>query len=212
MGWHAMKIALLGAECTGKTHLAQALIAQLLPENPSAVWVPEYLREWCDAHGRTPRADEQAHIAQMQMERVNRHPNASLLLSDTSPLMTAVYSEVVLGDTSLYANAVAQHKAFDFTLLMAPDLPWVADGLQRDGEAVRTRVDQCLRRVLQQHGIVYSVVYGTGEARTHSALQAIQHALGAPSEPEQRKWQWPCDKCSDPDCEHRLFSALVKSR
>jgi hypothetical protein len=22
------------------------------------------------------------------------------------------------------------------------------------------------------------------------------------------RWTWNCDKCSDPECEHRLFTAL----
>ena len=54
-------IALLGAECTGKTTLAQALAQRL-----GVAWVPEYLRSFCDAKGRTPRHEEQAHIVQEQ--------------------------------------------------------------------------------------------------------------------------------------------------
>jgi nicotinamide riboside kinase len=205
-----MKIALLGAESTGKTQLAQTLLQQLSPEYPGMVLVPEYLREWCDAHGRTPRAHEQPHIAQAQMQRIAAHPNAPLVLADTTPLMTAVYSDVLLGDPSLYALAVEQQRTFNLTLVTALDLPWVADGLQRDGLVVRAKVDQRLREVLLQNGIGFSTVYGAGDARAQNALRAIQFALGAPSEPEYRKWQWPCEKCADPDCEHRLFSDLLK--
>jgi HTH-type transcriptional regulator, transcriptional repressor of NAD biosynthesis genes len=210
-----MKIAILGAECTGKTALAQALCVHLQAEHPSVMWVPEYLREWCEAHGRTPHADEQAHIAQIQMDRVNAyaHEPATLVLSDTTPLMTAIYSEVLLGDRSLYALAVKQQSAFGLTLVTAPDLPWVADGLQRDSVTVRARVNQRLREVLVQYGIGYSMVYGAGETRTQSALQVIRYALGAPRPAAARSsWTWACDKCSDPDCEHRLFSALLDKR
>jgi hypothetical protein len=86
----------------------------------------------------------------------------------------------------------------------------MADGFQRDGVALRARVDQRLREVLLQHGIAFSMVYGTGVARSQSAMQAIGYALGKPPPNTQRsRWQWPCEKCSDPECEHRLFSALL---
>jgi nicotinamide riboside kinase len=207
-----MKIAILGAECTGKTRLAQALASSLQREHPGTVWVAEYLREWCDAHGRTPRADEQAAIARMQMERTLAQVAAPIVLSDTAPLMTAIYSDLLFGDTSLYALAVAQQRSFDLTLVAGLDLPWVADGVQRDGVSMRAQVDQRLREVLQQHQISFSAVYGAGEARTRSALQAIGFALGKPG-PDRpgSHWKWSCEKCSDPDCEHRLFSALLQT-
>ena len=204
-----MKIAILGAECTGKTQLAQALANQLKTRHPSTVWISEYLREWCDAHGRTPRVDEQARIAQVQMERVQAHSAAAVVLCDTAPLLTAVYSDLVFCDPSLYQQALQQHRDFGLTLLTGMDLPWVADSLQRDGMAMRARVDHRLREVLQQSNIAFSTVYGTGPARTQSALQAIDYSLGTTRADSVSHWQWNCEKCSDPECEHRLFSRLV---
>lgn len=206
----ALKIAILGAECTGKTQLAQALSTQLQANYPDVVWVAEYLREWCEQHGRTPRSAEQAHISQTQMERVLSAANATLVISDTTPLMTAVYSDVLLGDSSLYAQALLQHSAFGLTLVTALDLPWVADGIQRDGIETRAQVQQRLRAVLVENGIGHSMVYGTGEARTQNALQAIRYAMGEPPPGNAAKpWRWPCEKCSDPQCEHLLFRDLL---
>ena len=59
-------VALLGAECTGKSTLAEALARRF-----SAGLVTEYLREWCDTHGRTPHQHEQAHIAAEQARRID---------------------------------------------------------------------------------------------------------------------------------------------
>ena len=42
-----MKIALLGAESTGKSRLADELASQLRAQGRSVVVVPEVLREWC---------------------------------------------------------------------------------------------------------------------------------------------------------------------
>ena len=52
-----MKIAILGAESTGKSQLADALANGLRSQGKTVSLVGEYLREWCDIHGRTPRAD-----------------------------------------------------------------------------------------------------------------------------------------------------------
>ena len=79
-----IKIALLGAESTGKTQLATALTATLRSQGHSVSPISETLRLWCDAAGRTPRADEQAAIAQAHTERIAQAPDATYLLADTT--------------------------------------------------------------------------------------------------------------------------------
>ena len=67
----AFVIAINGAESTGKTQLAQALAAQIaLLTDVRCTAVPEQLRSWCDAQGRTPRVDEQMCIALMQEQAI----------------------------------------------------------------------------------------------------------------------------------------------
>ena len=58
-----VRIALLGAESTGKTSLCLGITSALQSLGLNATAVPETLREWCDAKGRTPHAHEQAAIA-----------------------------------------------------------------------------------------------------------------------------------------------------
>ncbi len=207
-----MKIALLGAECTGKTTLARALAATFVARGQSVHCTSEVLREWCDQQGRTPQASEQIAIARAQAQRVRDAPRCDVLLADTTPLLTAVYSDVLLGDTSLYPFALAHHAVYDLTLLMGLDLPWVADGIQRDGPLVQNQVDARLREVLQAHDLRFSLVYGQNTQRCQCALAAIEHARGRPVEPHKpQRWQWVCDKCSDAQCEHQLFTALLPS-
>jgi len=210
-----LKIAILGAECTGKTTLAAQLAATSSLRGQSAQAVGEVLREWCEQHGRTPQAHEQMAIAQAQAQREIEAAACDVLLADTTPLMTAVYSDVLLGDPSLYSFALAHHARYDLTLVMGLDLPWVADGIQRDGALVQAQVDARLRAVLQDHGIRFSVVYGYNEQRGACALMAIDQATargvrGPQQAPERtQRWQWVCEKCSDAQCEHQLFTALL---
>ena len=97
----AFKIAILGAECTGKTTLAQALADQLQSQPNGAQWLPEALRTWCAQHQRTPQAHEQLAIAQAQLQAVHHAAPTGFLLADTSPLLTAIYSDLLFQDSSL---------------------------------------------------------------------------------------------------------------
>ncbi len=203
-------VALLGAESTGKTTLASALRDALAAEGRDVVVVPEYLREFCDEHGRTPRIDEQAGIAATQTARIEAAAaQHAVVIADTSALMIAVYSDQVFGDASLYESAEVNHaQRCDLTLLTALDLPWQADGLQRDGPQVREPVDAKVRAALQRAGIDYAVVFGTGAARLSAALTAVRHALKPrpAAEPGTARWHWHCERCGDADCErHRLL-------
>ena len=173
-------VALLGAESTGKTTLSTEIGAALAERGWRVAVVGEALREFCDAHARTPRPDEQAAIAAAQSERIDADAAShDIVVADTSALMIAVYSELVFGDTSLYADALLRQRRYDLTLLTGLDLPWQADGLQRDGAHVREPVDALLRAALARAAIAFTTVAGHGAARLAAALHAIDSALAS---------------------------------
>ncbi len=213
----AFVIGIVGAESSGKTELARALQARLMAEGRVAVLVGEVLREFCDRHRRTPRRDEQAQIAAEQTRRIAdaAAAGAAVVVADTTALMTAVYSDVVFGDASLYAMAGSAHGRCDLTLLTGLDLPWRADGLQRDGEHVRVPVDALIRSALQRMAQPFAVVTGSGPARLESAWRAVSLALhpgtstAAGDHPAVR---WRCERCGDAACERHLLSALLTPR
>ena len=208
-------IALVGAESTGKSTLARQLADALRADGLVVAEIDETLRTFCDARGRTPRQDEQAAIAAEQTRRIAAARDARLLpvdvvVADTTAIMTAVYSELVFGDPTLYPQALADHRQADLTLLMALDLPWIADGLQRDGPQVQQPVDQMLRRALLGAGIGFSVIGGVGPQRlanARAAWAAVQRraAAGTPDRPTGG-WRHHCGRCGDPFCEQHLFS------
>ncbi|MGZ5239972.1 MAG: AAA family ATPase [Caldimonas sp.] len=178
----AFVVALLGAESTGKTTLAGELGDALERRGTRVVVVAEALRDFCVAHERTPRHDEQRAIAAEQTRRIDAAASdAQLVIADTTALMIAVYSELVFGDTSLYAMAEEAQRRCDLSLVTALDLPWQADGLQRDGAHVRTPVDELVRAALARCGVGAVTIDGTGPARLHSALAIIDDALAAGS-------------------------------
>ena len=214
----AFVIALLGAESTGKTTLAGALRTALSTSTCRVAVVGEYLREFCAAHGRTPRIDEQAHIAAEQTRRIEAaRAGHAIVIADTTALMIAVYSDLVFGDTRLYASAQAAHARCDLTLLTALDIAWQADGMQRDGPQVREPVDALVRAALGRAGASYSVVAGRGAARVQAALACVQRAMQPPpaagptadsdggAQADPARWHWHCERCGDPGCERRTM-------
>lgn len=203
------RVALLGAESTGKTLLAAALAARLREQNHTVTVVDEVLRGWCDARGRTPQAHEQQAIADEQARQVEAATGSQIVLADTTALTIAVYSDLLFNDTRLYPAALAHQRSYGLTLLMGLDIAWVPDGLQRDGPQVRAPVDARFRQALENAAIPYSVVYGQGEARTRHALATLRRAL-QPAPTGNAAAAWVCGNCGDPACERQLFSRLVK--
>lgn len=177
----ALVVAILGAESTGKTSLARSLAQRLADRGRLRVtWVPETLRAWCDAQGRTPRAEEQQPIAQAHHDAIDEAAlHHDVVLCDTTAAMTATYSRLLFDDTSLDGYAAGVHRRVAITLVTALDLPWVADGLQRDGPHVREPVDASLRAWLDAHRLAWHRVQGQGEARMLHALHLLQPALQA---------------------------------
>lgn len=209
------RVAILGAESTGKTALAQAMAGHWQTQGLRVQVVGEYLREFCAREQRTPRLEEQLDIAQTQTQRVMQASGCDIVIADTTALMTAIYSEWVFGDRSLYALSVEAQRLFDVTLLTGLDIEWQPDGLQRDGPQVREPIDSMLRQALGAAGIAYRVVYGRGEQRTAQALLAVQaSAVGPALMQSEKRLQaqsrpWRCGRCSDAQCEHQLFSGLI---
>jgi nicotinamide riboside kinase len=168
-------IAVLGAESTGKTTLCAQLARAC-----QGLWVPEYLRDFCVVQGRTPRADEQRHILQMQIAREQaagvaaRERGMHFVFCDTTPLMTAIYSELLFKDAALVGEAMThQQQAYALTLFLQPDIGWQADG-QRDGAQVQPVVTAMIEQHLKPSAAPYVRISGSGDVRLASALLELR--------------------------------------
>ena len=168
-------ICLIGAECTGKSTLAQALA-----DHFSGLWVPELLRAFCALHGRTPLASEQALIMRAQFEQEEQmaawaeQTNRPYVFCDSAPLLTAIYSDFYFADKSLFEQAQAWHMRYALTLFLQPDLPWEPDGLLRDGACVRGAIHVRVRQALEAMRCPYIEVSGVGDSRLQAAILALK--------------------------------------
>lgn len=156
------------------------MLAQALAAHFDGLWVPEHLRAFCDQQGRTPMMDEQAGIMRAQFEHEEqvaaqaRQADRAYVFCDSAPLLTAIYSDHYFSDRSLFDCAQALHARYALTLVLGPDLPWLPDGMQRDGALVRAAVHTRIQRELQAMHVPQIEVAGLGEERLQAAILAVE--------------------------------------
>ena len=180
-------LSIVGGESTGKSTLATAL-AEELP----GLLVPETLRGWMDRHGRVPRADEQRAVMTAHAEaeaRALRELGADAenvgavlskgppwVISDSGPLMTAVYSILYFDDRSLVAQAVAIARRSELVVWCAADIPWVAEADVRDGPHMRSAAQDIIADLLDESGLPYLRVEGAPHDRVLQVKQRLGEA------------------------------------
>ena len=167
------RVAILGAESSGKSTLAAALAMHY-----GTLWVPEYLREFVEVHGRVPKENDQYDIARIQMEREDAAAAnaARFLFCDTTPLMTGLYSRWYWGRVDAQLALLERRHDYAFTIVTAPDSPWEADGLQRESEQVRQTVHEQVLQMLAERDIPYLLVTGSLPQRMLQAARLFEPA------------------------------------
>ena len=180
-----IRIAVVGPECTGKTTLCRDLAAHYV-----TTWAPEYLREWVDEHpGSDPLVGyaDTVEIATRHAAREDERAAAAsrVVFFDTDALMSQIYSAWYFGRVHADLAALAKARRPDHTLLLAPDVPWIADG-QRDLPEGREAMFQLLEDALADHKRKFDVISGDWANRTERAKHVIDGILGrveAPADP-----------------------------
>jgi NadR type nicotinamide-nucleotide adenylyltransferase len=161
-------ICLHGAESTGKTTLAASLA-----QATGALTVGEYGRSHCEAHKDPLTLDDLLLIGRAQQAMIAAAaPYAGpLLIADTDALMTAAWTEMLLGQRP--AELTQAPKA-DLYLLLEPDLPWINDGTRFFADASeRHRFARIVEQVLIDAGVPFVRIAGTGDERLAAAIGAI---------------------------------------
>lgn len=173
--YFVQRVAVVGAECTGKTTLARELA-----EHFRTIWVPEFARSYLESRGGTCAWEDMVRIAHGQMQaedeaigRANR-----LLFCDTDLLTTSLWSHHYFKKCDIEIMANANAREFALTLLLAPDLPWVNDGL-RDCPSLKDRkwFHARLREGLEKRKRRFAEITGQEDERLRNALQAIKTAF-----------------------------------
>ncbi len=123
--------------------------------------------------------------------------------------------------------ALGLHPAFEITRPGQPEpghdlvllMGLSASAVSPEVRAAQRQADTALRARLQALKLPFQVVYGEGPGLLNNALLALGLTTDEAAQAQREAAQfnlnrgrtpWSCEKCSDPDCEHRLFTGLLK--
>lgn len=163
------RIAIVGPESVGKSTLAARLARHF-----GTTHVPEYGRTYTDTYGMSLLPSDMEAIARGHRaleDALARHARG-LLISDTEAVVTAMWSEYLLGEVPPLVAQYAADSRYDLYLLLPPTMPWTQDGtrVQEDFTVRQWFFEGCVERL---KGRPCAVLSGDWEARFEGAVQAI---------------------------------------
>ena len=147
------RIAVLGAESTGKTCLSQ-----WLAEQRNWPWVAEFGREFWHDRGGVLTSDDLLTIARTQVDRENQAVQQALamgktgIVCDTTPLTTLIYHQLMFDVPPPAELEALAERPYHQLWLCAADFPMVQDGT-RSPEAFRQQQQAQYHRELAERGL-----------------------------------------------------------
>ena len=177
---YGLTVCLHGIESVGKSTLAERLAHRY-----RTILVPEYGRSHCEVHGTDCREDDLMLIGEAQQATIEAaRPWANrLLVADTDALMTASWSQMMIGYTP---DQLICHRKADLYLMLGNDAPFVDDGTRvyRTKEQ-RDRFHRIARDALVLSRTNFVDISGSWDERFDAAVQAIDALVS------QNGLKWP---------------------
>lgn len=181
--WFVARVAIVGAESTGKTTLARTLA-----ERWRTAWAPEFARGYLEAKGPVAAAPGETAICTLaDIEPIGRGQIASedrlarecdrLLFCDTDLSVTEVWSREYFGACPAWVSETSRLPRYALTFLTGIDVPYETDW-QRDRPHARGEMHAKFRAALEERGRRYVELTGPHEARLAAADAAIERVLG----------------------------------
>ena len=164
------RVAILGAESTGKTTLARSLALRF-----QTVWVPEYAREYMTMYTGDYSANDIVEIAKHQLQEEDQLALQAnkLLFTDTELITAKVWCEDVFSTCPDWLEQHFKEHRYDLFLLTANDLPWVADPVRVNPQR-RDYFFNLYKRMMEENNFPHEIISGRYEARLLSAINAVK--------------------------------------
>lgn len=169
-----IKIAILGPESTGKTHLAQQLASHF-----SGQWIAEYAREYVETLDRPYTYDDVCAIARHQIQTEKSFSNKNengFVFFDTELIITKVWFEYCYKTVPESVITQLASGFFDLYLLCNYDLAWEPDAVREHGHD-RAYFFDWYKREIELTGKPYVIISGIGNDRLNCATTAIENHL-----------------------------------
>lgn len=171
---HLKRIALLGAESTGKTTLARSLALRF-----QTVWVQESAHELYTAVPGKYKVSDVEKIAHEQLAVETRlmHNANQFIFVDSELITFKVWCVDAFGKSPGWMDDAIRKHQYDLYLLTANDLPWVPDPLRLNAQR-REYFFNWYKRELENYNLPYEIVTGRYEARLLNAIMVLRKHFG----------------------------------
>ncbi|WP_303289852.1 AAA family ATPase [Marinobacter sp. SS5-14b] len=164
------RIALIGAESTGKTKLGAWLARQR-----GWHWVAEFGRQYWHEQGGVLTSDDLVTIALTQVENENEAVEAAVaaghtaIVCDTTPLTTLIYHHLMFDYPPPPELVALAERPYHQLWLCAADFPMVQDGTRRP-EGFRQQQQALHHAELTRRGLHFEALTGSLAQRKHHLL------------------------------------------
>jgi NadR type nicotinamide-nucleotide adenylyltransferase len=168
------KIAVLGAESTGKSELCKNLAMHY-----ATVFVPEYARLYFENNDITNYSIADLEIiAQQQIELENtliKQAN-TFLFCDTTLLTIKIWADLEFNKSVTCVETNLLKVNYDFYLIANNDVPWEPDAL-RQNKFSRNLIFNLNLKFIKKINANYFIVKGVGTERLNNTIHAINSNL-----------------------------------
>ncbi|MBL7941307.1 MAG: ATP-binding protein [Flavobacteriales bacterium] len=165
-------ISVTGPESSGKTTLTRSLA-----HATGGIYVPEFARDYLNAHGPHYNIDDLITIAQQQFTLMQdaishaKHTGQQHVICDTDMTVMNIWADEKFGIVPQEILELRSAESFDLILLCDPgDVPWEPDPL-RENPYDRSRLFDRYRLSYDQLHRDYRVMQGSPEVRLERALK-----------------------------------------
>lgn len=169
------RIVLTGAECTGKSTLAQALSGYY-----GEPWTEEFVRSYVDQLNRElAQADlEDIFRGQIANEDAGWINSKRFVIHDTNLLSSIVYANHYFGTSYDWVNEAFLERNYTLYLLCSPrGIQWEDDPGQRDSPSARESLHSIFKETLKTLNLPYLQLNGDETLRFGEAIKAIDEIL-----------------------------------
>ncbi len=162
------RIVFIGAECTGKTNIAQAIAERL--EEPCS---NEYVRQYVDQLDRPLNQSDLEPIArgQIRIEDEAYAKASKYAFHDTNLLSSILYAEHYFDTHIAWVDELFQSRNYNHYFFCQPDIPWKADPGQRESPQEREKLHAQFESILTRFRIRYITLEGSLEQRINAVLE-----------------------------------------
>lgn len=164
------KIAILGAESTGKTELSKELALHY-----QTIWAPEFARDYFNTHDINHYTiDDLDTIAKKQLELEKEFlPKANhYLFCDTTLITIKIWSTYQFNKVSELITQSIRNTDYDLYLICNNDVKWEADTQRRNPDLRDHLLKWNIHEVMKINS-EYHIIEGTGSDKLKSAISII---------------------------------------